>query len=625
MYLIPDAFHTLPAGSWHFTGDFDRAIRFVQEKQLKNAAVWKQLADPFRTGCADDENFGWRGEYWGKLMRGACLTYAYTQDETLYEILEASVRDLLSTQDSGGRFSTYSTDREFRGWDVWCRKYVLLGLQYFLEIYKGDALRKEILKAMIRHADAILAKIGPVSEGKLPVTKTSEIWGGMNSSSILEPFVRLYVLTGMRRYLDFAEHIIANGGAEAFDLFRAAEEDRLAPYEYPVTKAYEMMSCFEGLLWYYRVTGKKNYLDAAERFTARVMRSDITIIGSAGCTHELFDHSAIRQFDPAFGGIMQETCVTVTWMKLCYLLLQITGNVKYAEAIERSACNALLGAVNTELQPSREMVPVFDSYSPLRQGRRGQAVGGFQRLNETFSYGCCLAIGAAGTAYTALSSVSKTAAGLALHFYQPGFLSALTPGGRQVKIAIDTRYPADGKISITVHLPSPERFEILLRLPQFGKGSTLFQNGRKIAEYRSGFYAVDRLWNDGDTITILADLSLQLLKDSDLLPEAALRPVRYGALLRGPVVLALDQRANSCKIDDILQLGDGPVRAKAIPEFRSFPVSQAYAVRSGARDYIFVDYASAGKIWDDAFPIAAWFRFSDSQSVRGKSCEGFSS
>ena len=34
------------------------------------------------------------GEYWGKLMRGACETYLYTRDEELYEILTESVEQL---------------------------------------------------------------------------------------------------------------------------------------------------------------------------------------------------------------------------------------------------------------------------------------------------------------------------------------------------------------------------------------------------------------------------------------------------------------------------------------------------------------------------------------------------
>lgn len=68
---------------------------------------------------------------------------------------------------------------------------------------------------------------------------------------------------------------------------------------------------------YYRVTGVEEWKLAVIRFAKRVFASDITAIGCAGCTHELFDHSAVRQLDAAEKGVMQETCVTVTRMKLC--------------------------------------------------------------------------------------------------------------------------------------------------------------------------------------------------------------------------------------------------------------------------------------------------------------------
>lgn len=136
----------------------------------------------------------------------------------------------------------------------------------------------------------------------------------------------------------------------------------------------------------------------------------------------------------------------MTWMKLCYLLLQITGNVKYADAIERSACNALLGAVNTELQTCKGMIPVFDSYSPLRKGRRGREMGGYQKLDDTFAYGCCLAIGAAGTACTALSSVSRTERGFAFHLYQRGWSEPRRRAGRKLRSGSTPIIPREKKL-----------------------------------------------------------------------------------------------------------------------------------------------------------------------------------
>ena len=66
---------------------------------------------------------------------------------------------MLTTQDAEGRISTYSKAAEFHGWDIWCRKYVLLGFLYFCEICQDSTLRGQILAAACRHADYICANI----------------------------------------------------------------------------------------------------------------------------------------------------------------------------------------------------------------------------------------------------------------------------------------------------------------------------------------------------------------------------------------------------------------------------------------------------------------------------------
>ena len=104
---------------------------------MKNKDNWKKTVEVFTTR-EDSENGRWRGEYFGKQMRGAVLTYAYTKDEELYDILTDVVVDLLSRQDEFGRFSTYHIEEEFRGWDMWCRKYVLVGMLYYCKICKDE-------------------------------------------------------------------------------------------------------------------------------------------------------------------------------------------------------------------------------------------------------------------------------------------------------------------------------------------------------------------------------------------------------------------------------------------------------------------------------------------------------
>ena len=128
---------------------------------------------------------------------------------------------------------------------------------------------------------------------------------------MLEPVVRLYLQSPKSRYLEFADYIVENGGAEGFDIFQAAYEDKLYPYQYPVVKAYELMSCFEGLLTYAQVRESEKWKQAVIRFADRLLESEAVVVGGSGCHHELFNHSALMQTGTEYDGLMLETCVTV--------------------------------------------------------------------------------------------------------------------------------------------------------------------------------------------------------------------------------------------------------------------------------------------------------------------------
>ena len=420
-------------GQYRIGGYAGEMIAYTIHNQLLDEKTWKLFVEQFRMH-PDGDTRGWRGEFWGKMMRAGALTYRATADEALYKALTDSVEDMLTTQDEEGRFSTYAKEKEFHGWDMWSRKYVLLGFLYYLEICKDEALKTRITAALVKHADYILARVGK-GEGKTEICNTAENWGGLNSCSILEPMVKLYSLTGEKRYLDFAEYIISTGFCKDENVLLCSLKKEKFPYEFKQVKAYEMMSCFEGLLEYYKLTGNPDHLKAVVHFTDMVLETDYTVIGSCGCTHELFDHSTVKQTCIS-EGVMQETCVTVTLMKLCYKLLALTGESKYAAAIERSGYNALFGAVNNENQTmarteglvwydyGAEAVPhepfPFDSYSPLALGQRGRRVGGFMVMENGRSYGCCASIGGAGTAIMGLAGIMASEDGYCVNLYDDG-------------------------------------------------------------------------------------------------------------------------------------------------------------------------------------------------------------
>lgn len=99
-----------------FTGILDKTIRFVEDFQLLDSDNWARFVNQFKVRT-DSENNGWRGEYWGKMMRGAAFTYAYTRDEKLYKALCDTVEDMLTAEDEFGRISSFTVPTEFHGWD----------------------------------------------------------------------------------------------------------------------------------------------------------------------------------------------------------------------------------------------------------------------------------------------------------------------------------------------------------------------------------------------------------------------------------------------------------------------------------------------------------------------------
>ena len=145
--MIPYRYRYLPMGNARYEGTVHDNADFILHKQLLDQPLWDKFVHVF-TERPDSADLGWRGEYYGKMMRGACLTYRYLPSEELYTVLFDTVKALLDTQDADGRITTYPKDKEYCGWDMWTRKYVLVGSLYFYGICRDEAFKARILTAM---------------------------------------------------------------------------------------------------------------------------------------------------------------------------------------------------------------------------------------------------------------------------------------------------------------------------------------------------------------------------------------------------------------------------------------------------------------------------------------------
>ena len=591
----------LESGKIRLEGLPDFYVHFVENFHLQDRSIWKKFVNVFKMKTDTADN-GWRGEFWGKMMRGASLCYYYSQNETLYDVLRETVEDLLSVQDELGRFSAYDIDSEFQGWDMWGRKYVATGLFHFMDICKDEELKERIFNAVRKHFDYIISKIGS-GKGQTEITQTSNIWGAVNSCTILEPFLDFYTRTGDKRYLEFGEYIISTGGSYDGNLIKAAEENVLQPCEYPVQKAYEVMSFFEGLLAYYQISGKEYYLKVVCNFVKAVQDSEITIIGCAGYLGECMNHASVKQTEYAEEPT-QETCVTVTWMRLLTKLYSITGDVKYIDSIEASELNALYGSVNVHKEENyskseRKICGIlpFDSYSPLFEGRRNRGVGGLKQLDDGSYYGCCACIGAVAVALVPLTAVMKSEDGYVINEYFSGKIQC----DENFSIQISGNYPSDGEVVITVEDADEKERALLFRKPNWCEKFTLStQEG--IATHQNGRYIVKKRWKKGETIVINIQYSLRTEERNG-----------YTAFLYGPLTLARDGYKENCaqalsEVDFDLSLDRLKVEKKKPEQYETV----RFEVGCGEKKILLSDYASCGKRWMNNNRMTVWLKKANS-------------
>ncbi|PYP75421.1 MAG: hypothetical protein DMD35_21515 [Gemmatimonadetes bacterium] len=585
-----DAFTRLPLGDVRLGGRLGHAIDLCVRNRVM-AQDGEHLVEPFRqrreTNC-------WSSEFWGKWFLSAVSAQRYTQDPTALAAVEQSARSLMATQSSDGYMGTYAPQNHLATWDVWGRKYTLLGLLAYHDL-TGD---RAALESARRLADHLLTEVGP---GRASIVKNGA-YRGMASSSILEPIVLLYNRTGDARYLAFAEHIVAQwetpDGPRLISkaLAGVPVAERFPPPAKWFTwengqKAYEMMSCYEGLLELYRVTGNPDHLAAVVKTYENIRDTEINVAGS-GASMECWYGGAARQTVQARH--MMETCVTMTWMKLGQNLLRLTGDPRIADDIERSAYNALLASMLPDGSS-------FAKYSPLAGHRALGEIQCDSGLN------CCTANGPRGLLLLPETAVMTAADGVVVNLYTRSIATAALPGGGHARIEQETDYPVSSTVALRIMPDRSRAFALRLRIPAWSARSSVTVNGASVADVRPGEYArIERTWRAGDEVRLELDLRARVVR----VPGARDRHV---AVVRGPVVLARDSRLGG-DVDEVASLradAEGHVAlesASTRPDsvWMAFSTPFEQGLHDAKGELFLTDYSSAGNAWNETSRFRVW-------------------
>jgi len=520
--LIKDVFIPAQYINPGYEGYLGERMKINLEKRLLTIDI-DSILEPFinRPGVQS-----WAGEYVGKFLHAASLEYENSGNEKLLRRIDYAAKELINTQLADGYLGTYEEKDRWTMWDVWCHKYVLIGL---LSYYNATGYTPA-LEACVKVGDLLCDTFG---EDTLDIIK-SGTHVGMAPSSVMEPMVELYHFTGNKKYIEFCEYIVKSWEQDHGPKIISSLLEHGNVFKTANGKAYEMLSCLVGLLELYKVTGNKDYLKTVLNAWNDIVNNRLYINGTASHTEHFKDDSNLNprgQYDFAdkYCG-PGEGCVTVTWIQMNWHLLQLTGEQKYARQLENSVYNALFAAQSPKTGEISYFLPL---------------VGGRKRYGEV-NHGilpdvCCCSF----SIPRGIALIPKFIAGSvndnpALLFYSSGRYEVTRRSGLNKNITLDviTDFPVENKIDIKIGLKKNEKFKLLLNVPA-GVENFKARSGDQIyTGIQEDYLIIEKTWKDGDEVEILMEIPFYVVPDNNKGSELA-------AIKRGPQLLATDENITS--------------------------------------------------------------------------------
>lgn len=630
---VADVIHPAPLGDWRWEGHLGAYVDTIARARILGDAwtrFYPETEEAFRLR-EDDKDYPkrgvWRGEFWGKYILSAIDAQRYYSDEGLKGRIAEAVRGLLSAQEPNGYLGTYShSDFVGRGtWNVWSRKYTLWGLLAAAELLDDETA----VKAAARFIDHLMTEVGPKG---VSIVETG-FFEGLPSSSILGPVVALHRATGRPEYLDYAHSIVdawssrpglppdaLRKGLDGKPVHEWFEE----PAAHQWAKSYEFMSCIEGMVHLYRVTGDKKLLEAAETIHRQLADHERSSVGSVSFNDKFVGSTRLIN-------IVAEICDAVYWNRLSFELFRFTKNPRYLDEIERTLYNALLCGGKPDgtwglrrLRLTHEHVPAHYHFLPNHQ--------------------CCVDNLPRGLFQGAESSVFVDSDGLYLALFEPAAGRVQIPGGPAVALALQGDFLEGEEVAVSVNPDQPAEFTLRIRNPYWSARTQVSVNGEAVPDdgAATAWVSVRRTWAKGDRVSIRFDCPVRFeffdpgadekliewsIKEwaalglvhedpvtkkktqiKTVTPEDALPNRRAFIAMKGPLALARDVRLAPVDVTAAFANAPAELPASALRR-RPSPdgIWKAWQLTLPSGQTIDVcDFASAGNTWDERSRFAAW-------------------
>ncbi|MBN1400482.1 MAG: glycoside hydrolase family 127 protein, partial [Anaerolineae bacterium] len=491
-------------------------IEYEQAKKTGRIDAWRLEWQP---GQPDPPHHFWDSDV-AKWIEAAAYSLAVHPDPELERLVDDVIELIAAAQQPDGYLNIHFTVVEPQNrWtnlrdmhELYCAGHLT---EAAVAYYQATG-KRVLLDVLCRYVDHIDALFGP---------RPGQRRGYPGHEEIELALVKLYRVTGEGRYLDLARFFVDERGRQPhyFTLeARARGEDPAdfhgRAYDYnqshlPVREqataeghAVRAMYLYTGMADVAAETGDDSLVEALQTLWRNVTERRMYVTGGIGSAHtgERFTYDYDLPNDLAYA----ETCAAIGLVFWAQRMLQLDGDSRYADVMERALYNGVLSGVSLDGERffyanPLEVDPEVYAGRPDLYGRSSVT----PERQEWFGCACCppniarLLASLGGYAYSVCEDDQP---GVYVHLFMEGE-ATVNLDGSDVRLRQQTRYPWEGTVLIEVSLERPTAFSLWLRVPNWCRQATIRVNGEPIAvesSLESGYARVQRIWQAGDQVEL---------------------------------------------------------------------------------------------------------------------------
>lgn len=487
-----------------------------------------------RNGWLGGDGDVWeRGPYW---IDGLIPLAYILNDPALIEKTKPWVEWALASQQEDGYFGP-SEDREpepglqrTNARDWWPKMVVLK----FLQQYYNATNDKRVIKLMTNYFQYQLRELQ-----KTPLGHWTH-WGSDRGADNLMVVYWLYNITGEEFLLELGK-IINEQTYPWKDIF--LNKDHLSSLF-----SLHCVNLGQGLkapVIFYQFNKQNDDLAAVKKAMADLKRTH-------GWPNGLFGgDEALHTGNPTQGS---ELCTAVEMMFSLEKMLEITGDIQWADHLERIAFNAL----PTQITDDFDARQYFQQLNQIRVSRNPRNFETpYHGTPNTFGlltgYPCCTSnLHQGWPKFTQHLWMATNDGGIAALVYSPSRVNMKVSNGINIEFTEQTFYPFDEKMTFSLIIREKKvkevNFPFHLRIPCWASKATIKVNGTLHSSFEKGgtIAIISRAWKTGDVVELELPMSISYEKWY----EGSV------AIERGPLLYALKIGEEWKKVVDDQKFGD---------------------------------------------------------------------